>query len=106
MWAGAGDIIVELAANVLLANVPSSGVGKAYGHGGVEHAAASEEVMHPSAPEEIGHDGLGVGDAIGISELSGFLCFSDVLAIGIVEGQGNSSIANLWAKLPRIIANP
>lgn len=85
MRAGACYIVVELATDILLANVPSCGVGKAYGHGGVEHATASEEIMHPSAAEEIGHDGFGVGNAIGISELSGFLRFADVLAIGVVE---------------------
>lgn len=50
--------------------------------------------MHPRAAEEIGHDGFGVGDAIGISELLGFLGFANVLATGVVESQGNSSFIN------------
>ena len=44
--------------------------------------------MHPRTTEEIGHDLLGVGDAIGFSKARGLLSFADVLAVGVVEGHG------------------
>lgn len=94
MGAVAGYIVVELATDVLLADVPGGGIGIAYGHRGMEHAAAAKEIMHPSATEEVGHDGSRIGDAIRFGELLCLLGFADVLAIGVVEGQRMSSLPN------------
>lgn len=61
-----GDIGEDLATDVLLADVPGGRVGEANGHRGMEHATAIEKVFHPSTAEEVGHDGFGIGDAIGL----------------------------------------
>ncbi len=86
MRAVGDDIVVVGAANILLADVVSGGIGEAVDHWGAEDAAIAEEGEHPSATEEIGHDLFDVGDAIGFGELGFLLGLADVLTIGVVEG--------------------
>lgn len=42
--------------------------------------------MKPSSPIGKGHSRFNKGDAFGVEGLCGFLCTTDVLAVGGVEG--------------------
>lgn len=83
-------IAKEAEADVLAPAVERSCVRGVFDEWGMEDIAAEEEIVEPCAAGSGGHDLARVGNAIRFSEAFGFLGLADVLAIGVVEGQGDT----------------
>lgn len=94
------DVVEDRAADVGLATVVGSSIGRANDEWFVEDVAADEQAEHPLAAGEGGHDLTGVGNAIGEGDRGGLLGLADVFALAGVVGHGATPVMRWSAFCP------